>query len=146
MVVNSDDGFRVSSALDPKDRAGTVLGEFDDPAGRGIADSLFIFVVEKDGYYPFRLLWQNGGGGASLEWFTQNVFGRKALVNSTTNGTVAVKAYRSGPSQPYISRFVSSLSGFSVDYKDNGGIVLNAASFHATFDASTGPITAAKTN
>ena len=146
MVVNSDDGFRVSSAQDPKDRAGVVLGEFDDPAGRGIADSLFIFVVEKDGYYPFRLIWENGAGGASLEWFTQNVFGRKALVNSSTNGTLAVKAYRSGPSFPYISRFVSSPTGFAIDYNDNGGIVVNPTSFQVTLDTSPVTTTAGKTN
>src|SRR5205814_2031289 len=46
----------------------------------------------------------------------------------------------------YITRFVSSPSGFTIDYKDNGGIVLNAASFQATLDGSTVTTTAGKTN
>ena len=146
MIVNSDDGFKVSVGADPRDVAGLVLGSFDDPAGRAATDSLFIFVVQTDGFYPFRLVWQNGGGGASVEWFTQNVFGRKALVNSSTNGTVAVKAYRSGPSLPYISRFSFTPVGFSLDYNDNGGIVINKDTIQVTLDAS--PVTAnvGKTN
>src|SRR5207249_11067930 len=55
MTVNSDDGFKVSVANDPHDKAGLVLGSFD--GGRGFGDSLFIFIVQTDGIYPFRLLW-----------------------------------------------------------------------------------------
>ena len=151
MVVNSDDGFKVSVASDPRDTAGLVVGSFD--GGRGFADSLFIFVVPQDGFYPFRLLWENGNGdftvagnAGSLEWFTQNVFGRKALVNSNTNGTLATKAYRSGPSYPYVSRFLNSLFGFTIDYKDNGGIVLNKDTFQVTLDGSPITTSIGKTN
>jgi hypothetical protein len=134
MVVNSDDGFKVSVGPDPHDKAGVVLGSFD--GGRGFADSLFIFVVGTNGYYPFRLLWENGNGGATLEWFTQNVFARKALVNSTTNGTLAVPAFRAGPSFPYVSRISPTPTGFSLDYTDNGGIVVNKDSMKVTLDGT----------
>jgi len=145
MVVNSDDNFRVTAAPDPHDQAGLVLGEFDDPGGRGAADSLFIFVVQTAGFYPFRLVWENGGGDSNLEWFTQNVFGRRALINDVTN-SLAVKAYRSGPGFPYVSRFAPSPFGFSLDYKDNGGIVVNKDTMQVKLDGS--PVTASvgKTN
>jgi hypothetical protein len=145
MVVNSDDGFRVSVGPDPRDKAGLILGEFNVPGGRGFSDSLFIFVVQQEGFYPFRLLWQNGTGGASLEWFTQNVFGRKALVNGT-NTTLAVKAYRSGPNYPYITRLTTSPTGFSLDYKDNGGIVIDPATLQVTLDRTSIAVSISKTN
>lgn len=145
MVVNSDDNFRVTTGPDPHDKAGLVLGEFDDPAGRGASDSLFIFVVQSAGYYPFRLVWENGGGDSNLEWFTQNVFGRQALINNVTN-TQAVKAYRSGPSLPYISRIATSPLGFSLDYKDNGGVVINKNSVQVKLDGSSVPASVGKTN
>ncbi|MBI3414667.1 MAG: hypothetical protein HY043_05000 [Verrucomicrobia bacterium] len=135
MVVNSDDNFRVSVAPDPHDKAGLVLGEFDDPAGRGATDSLFIFVVEKAGIYPFRLVWENGGGDSNVEWFTQNVFGRRALINDKAAAGY-VKAYRSGPSYPYATKFTTSPYGFAMDFKDNGGIVVNKDSVKITVDGA----------
>jgi hypothetical protein len=70
MVVNSDDGFLVTAgtADSPKYLS---LGQFD--AGRGAADTTFYFNVEQAGVHFFRLLWFEGGGGASVEWFTVNV-------------------------------------------------------------------------
>ena len=55
--VNSDDGFQLTSGA-------VQVGVFD--AGRGAADTLFSFVVTQTGYYPFRLVYFQGGGGASL--------------------------------------------------------------------------------
>ena len=139
MVVNSDDNFRVTTGPDPHDQLGLVLGQFDDPGGRGATDTLFIFVVQTAGYYPFRLVWENGGGDSNLEWFTQNVFGRQALINNVTNA-IAVKAYRSGPSLPYVSKFASTPLGFSLDYNDNGGIVINKDTVQVKLDSN--PVTA----
>jgi hypothetical protein len=97
MGVNSDDGFRVSVSHNPKDRLGVVLGQFD--GGRGAADTLFDFVVQRPGTYAVRLIWENGGGGANLEWFSV-LAGRKILINDATEAD-AIKAYRSGPQPPY---------------------------------------------
>jgi len=48
------------------------------------------------GLYPMRMIFEQGGGDASVEWWTEDSLGRRALVNesSPTNGAVAVKAYR----------------------------------------------------
>jgi hypothetical protein len=89
MVVNSDDGFQVSTgnATSP---AFLVLGSFD--AGRGQADTVFYFKVDKAGVYLFRLLYFEGGSDARVEWFTINPDGTRALVNGTQTG--ALKAFR----------------------------------------------------
>jgi hypothetical protein len=93
MVVNSDDGFEVTTGI----KSATVadmkflsLGLFD--GGRGASDTLFTFTVQQAGVYFFRLLWFEGGGGANVEWFTVNADGSRALVNGTQTGSI--KAFR----------------------------------------------------
>ncbi|MBI4657700.1 MAG: hypothetical protein HY735_02420, partial [Verrucomicrobia bacterium] len=92
MGVNSDDGFRVYSALSPNpiDAFAPILGEFD--AGRGVGDTTFTVVAEKAGVYPFRMIYEEGGGGSAVEWFTVKPDGTKVLINDTANG--GLKAYR----------------------------------------------------
>ena len=92
MGVNSDDGFKTTGGLNPADAASAiVLGEFN--GGRGASDTIFTFVVEEAGFYALRTTWEEGGGGANIEWFTLKADGTtKVLVNDTANG--GVKAYR----------------------------------------------------
>ncbi|MBI1839952.1 MAG: hypothetical protein HYR88_03755 [Verrucomicrobia bacterium] len=100
MGVNSDDGFRTKSGL-PWDAFKAVqLGEFE--GGRGAADTLFSFVVPEAGVYPFRTVYEQGGGDANIEWFTVNPDGTKVLVNDTANG--GIPAYRASltPVAPYV--------------------------------------------
>lgn len=95
MGVNSDDGFRVSiGAPDPRDLANAItLGEYD--GGRGSGDTIFGFRVESAGVYATRLIWENGGGGANLEWFTAQPDGTKILVNDTgTTGAIAAYQFQ----------------------------------------------------
>jgi hypothetical protein len=89
MVVNSDDGFQVSTG-NADNPTYLVLGKFD--AGRGASDSVFFFNIEEAGVYLFRLLWFEGGGGASVEWFTINADGSAALINGEQTG--AIKSFR----------------------------------------------------
>jgi hypothetical protein len=81
--VNSDDGFRLT-CLDKQ------LGTFD--AGRGAADTIFYFAVSQTGYYPFRLVHFQGTGTASLEWFSEDSFGNKTLINDTGDGGIPAYA------------------------------------------------------
>jgi hypothetical protein len=100
MGVNSDDGFR-TAAGNPQDVFGRILlGEFD--AGRGAADTIFTVYVQEAGTYAFRTIWEEGGGGANIEWFTVKANGTKVLINDTANG--GLKAYRAlvGGTNPYI--------------------------------------------
>ncbi|MSU64010.1 MAG: hypothetical protein EXS31_16730 [Pedosphaera sp.] len=101
MGVNSDEGFRASAGNLHDVFQGLVLGEFD--GGRANADTIFSFTVQEAGVYPFRILWEEGEGGASIEWFTVKADGAKSLVNDFEHG--GIKAYRAataGPRDPYV--------------------------------------------
>lgn len=129
--MNSDDGYVISSAPNPKDTLGTMLGFFN--GGRGNAGSLnvtpvgqnppqplpgvssgstpFSVIVPEDGIYPFRVLYWQGGGGVNAELFTVNKDnGTVVLVNDTVSGAPhAVPAYRTytGTEKPYTAFSVS---------------------------------------
>jgi hypothetical protein len=91
MVVNSDDGFVCYiGGVSPLDRFAIKVGEFD--GGRGAADTTFGFTIEKEGLFPARVIWEEGGGGANIEWFTVKADGTRVLVNDAANG--GIKAYR----------------------------------------------------
>jgi hypothetical protein len=82
--VQSDDGYSVSSG-------GVVLGQHDG----GPANESFQFYVATPGLYPFRLVWNQAGGDAYVEWFEVSATG-----HSDTGGRVllntrdADKAYQ----------------------------------------------------
>lgn len=108
MGVNSDDGFKVTVGLNPRDALSLMLGNFN--TGRGVADTTFDFTVEADGIYPFRLLWWEGTGGAAVEWFSVTPSGEKILINDRgTSGHI--KAYSTGPTPPPFVKFVSPVAG-----------------------------------
>jgi hypothetical protein len=89
MGVNSDDGFRVTCGATPQD-VSTVLGEYS--GGRGFSDTMFNFLVPVDGIYPFRLTWEQGGGGAGVQWFIEDLAtGTRTLINYPGS---PIKAYR----------------------------------------------------
>ncbi|MDA1274719.1 MAG: immunoglobulin domain-containing protein [Verrucomicrobia bacterium] len=83
MGVNSDDGFTVQIGGNSRrfNGAERVLGLFD--GGRGAADTIFEFAVFKDGLYPMRLTWEQGEGGANLEWWII-----PNLAANASNGTI----------------------------------------------------------
>lgn len=101
MGVNSDDGFRTQAGTLGDAFRAVNLGEFS--GGRGASDTTFTFAVTEAGVYPFRTTWEEGGGGANVEWFTVKADGTKVLVNDAANG--GVKAYRAanvGPKPPTV--------------------------------------------
>src|SRR5439155_10205433 len=84
MGVNSDDGFRTSvHSGTPVGNPVIALGQFDN--GRGVADTLFTFQVEKAGIYPFRTVYFEGGGDSAVEWFTVTPDGTQHLINDTSD-------------------------------------------------------------
>ena len=83
--VQSDDSYSVSSG-------GVVLGQHDN----GPANESFQFYVANAGLYPFRLVWEQGGGDSYLEWFEVPASGHtdtggRVLLNTSD----AYKAYQS---------------------------------------------------
>lgn len=101
--VNSDDGFRLTTGADARDRLGVVLGAYD--GDRLAADTTFVIYVPKSGTYPMRLIYQNGTGAASLEWFGVLADGTKVPINET-GGSGAIRAFRVGPHPAYVSSVV----------------------------------------
>jgi hypothetical protein len=98
MGVNSDDDFRTTSARNPRDVFAPILGEFNDPGGRGASDTIFQIVVPSPGIYAFRTTWEQGGGGANIEWFSVLDDGTKVLINDDATNPNAIKAYQLQPS------------------------------------------------
>ena len=146
MVVNSDDGFQVSAGTTNAPTQ-LILGKLD--AGRGAADTEFYFKIDKAGVYFFRLLWFEGSGGASVEWFTVNADGSRALVGGTQPG--ALKAYRvrtvAEPTVPTggVSSISASGTNVTINYT---GVLKSAATITGPFQpvaGATSPYSTAST-
>jgi len=115
MGVNSDDGFRVTmGGAVPNDKMSVNVGQFD--GGRGAADTIFQIQVPQAGLYAARLLWENGGGDANVEWFTvlDGLNGtNKVLINDLANG--GVPAFRAITVSPaYFTQFIPGVSASDV--------------------------------
>ncbi len=103
MGVNSDDGFRLIVG-DGKEAytLPVVCGEFS--GGRGADNwgfTRFSIKVTQAGLYPFRMVFEQGGGGHNVEWFQIVEDGRpdqmgKVLINvdDPTTGARAIRAYQ----------------------------------------------------
>src|SRR5439155_918978 len=92
ITFNSDEGFRTYVGNKSVDVVGSpIFSEAD--VGRGASDTAQWVYVAQAGAYPFRTVWFEGGGPASLEWFAENDAGVTALINDSSV-TGALKAYR----------------------------------------------------
>lgn len=90
-TVISDDGFKVSSGQALGDKE-PVLG-FRNGGPADATTGTFDFVVPVAGFYPFRMMWYERGGGAHGEWSAVNLAtGERKLINDSTTAA-AVKAY-----------------------------------------------------
>ncbi len=147
--VNSDDGFRLSAGRGPGDVVGVQLGTAGD---RGATDTVTDFVIATDGFYPFRVMWWETGGGSSVEFFVVDLAtGTKTLINDPTGKTV-VKAYReSAASHPYISRTLPAVN-YAYTFADqdqviditDGASAVDAASIKLTLNGAAQTITTTK--
>ncbi|MBW8865107.1 MAG: hypothetical protein JF609_09350 [Verrucomicrobia bacterium] len=84
-------GSPVFVNLSPGDQR-LVIGEFS--GGRGAdTPTEFGLYVPQAGVYPLRLMYEQGGGGASVEWWTETPLGVRYLINDSSSAS-ALKAYR----------------------------------------------------
>jgi len=109
MGGNSDDSLRVTVARNSHDLLGMrAQGLFAD-TGRGISsdENVGALIVDTPGYYGFRMLFENGGGGCALEWYFKSTpsGATNVLVNDLLNNpNTAIKAYQvSSAAPPYVS-------------------------------------------
>ncbi|MGD0537263.1 MAG: hypothetical protein ABSC03_06415 [Verrucomicrobiota bacterium] len=130
MGVNSDDGFRLIVG-DGKEAFTfpVVAAEFN--TGRGVDNwgfTRFAVHITKAGLYPFRLVYEEGNGGNSVEWFqlSNPAFNGvtsqwlpdqegKTLINDTADNPNAIKAYQypinsTGPT--YVKSFAPGRSSW----------------------------------
>jgi hypothetical protein len=116
MGVNSDDGFRVTiGGAVPQDRMSVNVGEFD--GGRGANDTIFQFQITQAGLYAARVLYENGGGDANVEWFTvlDGINGtNKVLINDTNNANSIPAYHVVTQSHAYFSQVDPAISGSGV--------------------------------
>jgi len=137
--VNSDDGFRVSPAVSVTDPNNAItLGVFD--GGRGAGDTVFDFAVAEDGLYPIRLVYEEGGGDANVEWWSipdvstdDPATATLAAINDPANAT-ALKAFQP-PSippaaQPQITSATLAAGRITIQW-NNGGTLEYATSLNS---------------
>ena len=130
--MNSDDGFVVTTAPNPRDTLGQIvgfanmgrgnsgaIGAMTLPAGQsapqitqGANSGTYVFsvIVLEDGIYPFRILYWQGGGGVNAELFTMNRQNSSViLVNDVASDPNAVTAFRTftGAAKPWTKFSVS---------------------------------------
>ncbi len=96
--INSDDGFQLTVGPTAEDQQ-IVLGNWD--SGRGIEDDgpqdLFDVIVHQEGVYAFRLVYFQGTGGASVEWYSYNRQTGQAIA---LNDEASIPAYQLRGAEP----------------------------------------------
>lgn len=143
MGLASDDAFWMT--------AGKVYDAFNAiyvGARQPPAETILYLNVQEAGVYPFRLIYENGGGGAYIEWYTILPDDTRVLVNDTANGGVAayrasttsipayVKRVAPDPAPRQVNRTSPSLL---IELSDGTTTTVGDASIALSFDGS--PVT-----
>ena len=145
--VVSDDAFRVSTGPILTNADDVVLGIFDAGRGAGLPGGVteFDFYVEQDGLYPVRLVYDEGQGGASVEFYSVDLDTfERVLINDRSNPGV-VKAYTGRATQVFVPtvKIISPTNDtlfaiaptnvtFSVDAALTGGQITKVEYFYGT--------------
>lgn len=131
ITVNSDDGFALFFGNPANDVFhSTKVLEFN--GGKGSSDVSTTLYVPTNGYYPYHLVYYNGGGGANLEFIAKEdspnpsalLFQKIGnLVNDPT--TDSIKSYQvTTASHPAAVTFISPMPGEGT-YMPNATITAN---------------------
>ena len=146
MVVNSDDGFRLTTARNARDRMGDIISFFDGGRGSSVgvnAPTQQRIIVDQPGIYPIRGIIYNRGGGFNVEWYTRdgdNLYlvnsnatpqALKAWVNATGAGCYVQSAI---PVRDAVD--VSPDRGIRIELA-NGTTTVNAGSIVLKVDGTT---------
>jgi hypothetical protein len=89
MAIRSDDGFVLTEG---DENSPVTVGAFEGT--REPSDTIFGFVVPQAGIYPFRMVYYQVSGGASLRWSSINSDGSQVLINDPADPK-ALRAYQS---------------------------------------------------
>jgi hypothetical protein len=104
--INSDDRAGLYSGVNLADPNAQILWE--NPSSSPTASTTFDFVVQADGLYPVRSIWEETGGGAVHYLYSVDLNGvlPDVLVNDPANPAGVVKAY-----YPIVCKSSSSPTG-----------------------------------
>jgi len=94
LAIACDDSFRAQAGPIGKPVDGVLLGEGIGNLNINVTPGLTKVFVQDAGIYPVRILFQDSGGAAYLEFASVKPNGEKVLVNDISNG--GLKAYREG--------------------------------------------------
>jgi hypothetical protein len=94
LIVRSDDGFRTTAG----NIADVFLAQTAADSAGAVANTAYNVYVQDAGVYAFRTVWEEGGGGANIEWSSLLADGTtRVLLNNTANG--GFTTYRAVTSQ-----------------------------------------------
>ena len=150
--VDSDDGFRLTTWPNPHEEFPYQLAVFDGT--RSVAETTGVFAVTNAGYYPFRLVYFQAIGPASLELYAIAYTGARNLVNDTNN-PASLRAYRSANNTlpyvqwayPYRAPDYSVLAGIPVSFTlVDGTPAVQLSSIQMTFNGATVAPSVIRTN
>lgn len=139
MVITGDDGAKLSVGSAYDRLSETVLVE-----SPGTAAKIATFKITKAGVYPFRVVYEQGGGGYSLSWYTADP--TDTTVQTLLNEAVlCYRALKSGAvtTGPTISALlplpnatgVSASSGLTATIRD-GSTALNVSSVKVFYNGT----------
>ncbi|HNU52625.1 MAG TPA: hypothetical protein PKJ98_17165 [Verrucomicrobiota bacterium] len=133
-TIISDDGFKVSSGAKLSDKS-PLLGFRNGGTANEVLGT-FEFVVPSSGFYPFRLVWYERGGGANAEWTSVNLnTGVRTLVNDAAEPT-AIKAYLDLVPPPPVK--VQSSATINAGFADDATAVIDTGAKRISIPASGG--------
>lgn len=139
-AVGSDDAFKLTVGVNPRDRFATVLRQFSGE--RSMTETRVILVqVSEPGIYPFRCLWVNRLGGTGWEWYTYNTAGSTVAIGDPAN---TIKTYHSGPLRPYVATIFPEQG--TVGVSPTAGVVATLRDETITVDQASVSLTLARTN
>lgn len=110
-----------------------ALGSAD--YGKGMGWVNFAFVVPQAGVYPINLIFEQGGGGAGLEWAQYLADGSRVLVNDI-NTPGSIMAYRAVTVQPPPTISVSKVgNAYQITYT---GTLRSSSTVNGTYNPVPG--------
>ena len=93
---NDEDKFKVFTAASSRDRFAQEVGEFELTLlgyREGANDCTFDFTVEKEGLYPFRIVYWNKSRNAALEFYSIDINTEEKILINDTESEKAIKSF-----------------------------------------------------
>jgi hypothetical protein len=143
--VTSDDGFRLTTWPNPHEEFAYQIPGLVLDGTRSVGETTAGFGITNAGYYPFRLVYFQATGPASLELYATSYTGARTLVNDT-NTAASLRGYRSANNTlpyvqwayPYRAGSLFAAAGIPVSFTlVDGTPAIQPSTIQMTFNGST---------